>query len=92
MRICRVYFESVDAYLKMPKTRSEAEHYLLGQPSPLPSATLPTNGKVISYVKWMQETKGEISRRTPESSIFHTVAANVRAMWGDEGIPIYDQK
>ena len=72
--------------------RSEAKHYLLGQPSPLPSATLPTNGEVINYVKWMQETKGKISRRTPESSIFHTVAAKVRAMWGDEGIPIYDQK
>ena len=76
----------------MPKTRSETEHYLLGQPSPLPSATLPTKGEVINYVKWMQEAKGRVTHRTPKASIFHTVAAKVRDMWKDEGIPIYDQK
>ena len=76
--------------IKMAKTRSRTEHYVLGQPSPLPTVALPTKGEVINYMKWIQEVREKVACRTPDSSIFRTVATEVGPMWNDEGIPTYD--
>ena len=79
---------------KMPKlnlTRSKTQHFMLGQPAPLPSSQLPTRGDVINHVKWVMSSEGVGSRRPPDSVIFRNVASQVIKLWADEGIPTHDQ-
>lgn len=76
----------------MPKTRKKTYHYLLGQPAPLPANRFPSKGEVVNYVKLQAEREGVPTRRSPPTSVYHTVADEVRQLWEDEGIPIYDKK
>ena len=75
----------------MPKTRKSTEHYLLGQPAPLPVNKLPSNQEVINFVRLLAQQQGLATHRAPPSSIYHAVADDVRKIWSDEGIPIYDK-
>ena len=70
-------------------TRSQTDHYVLGQPSPLPNTQLPSRGDVANYVKLLLQGKG-VRRKRTEGTIFRDVAAQVVKIWSDEGIPTHD--
>ena len=77
---------------RKPKTRSDTEKFLIGQPSDLSRLMLPTNKDILCYVEYKWQISCSQNQNVKKASLFSSIANDVTEIWESASLPVMGMK